>query len=80
MKMIGTNIKKEIKSYKVKNKKLNKVLNEVEKLQEIVINSKNKKREYSIKVEKDVLTNVWNGEITINYEREKKNRVFEKLN
>ena len=78
--MIGTNIKKEIKSYKVKNKKLNKVLNEVEKLQEIVINSKNKKREYSIKVEKDVLTNVWNGEITINYEREKKNRVFEKLN
>jgi superfamily II RNA helicase len=80
MKMIGTNIKKEIKSYKVKNKKLNKVLNEVEKLQKIVINSKNKQREYSIKVEKDVLTNIWNGEITINYEREKKNRVFEKLN
>lgn len=70
-----------MKSYIIKNKSLIKVLNQLEKLQSLILkfNENCKQRQYNINVERNSSNQYWTAEMNVNYEKSKENRTLKKV-
>lgn len=70
-----------MKSYIIENKSLTKVLNELERLQNLILkfNENHKEREYGISIERHSSNQYWTAEMNVNYEKSKENRTLKKV-